>query len=46
VSYAFANQSRLGVQLAHVSNGGTGRDHLNPGPNEALLTYAVPLWLP
>jgi lipid A 3-O-deacylase len=40
-SYEFANQSRLGAQIAHVSNGGT--DHLNPGPNEVLLTYAIPL---
>ena len=46
VSYEFADQSRIGVQIAHISNAGTGRDHLNPGPNEVLLTYAIPLRRP
>jgi lipid A 3-O-deacylase len=45
-SYQFDNQSRLGAQVAHISNGGTGRRNLNPGPNELLLTYAIPLHLP
>lgn len=44
LSYEFANQSRLGVQLAHISNAGTHTE--NPGPNEVLLTYTIPLPLP
>lgn len=46
VSYEFGNQSRLGVEFTHISNAGTGRDHRNPGPNEVLLTYGIPLRLP
>ena len=46
LSYQFDDQSRLGVQVAHISNGGTGRRNLNSGPNELLLTYAIPLHLP
>jgi lipid A 3-O-deacylase len=46
VSYELSNQSRIGLQFAHVSNAGTGRRNANPGENELLLTYAVPLKLP
>jgi lipid A 3-O-deacylase len=44
VSYQFDNQSRLGVQFAHISNAGLSSH--NPGENELLLTYAIPLNLP
>ena len=44
LSYQFDNQSRVGVQVAHISNAGTSSR--NPGPNELLLTYAIPLHLP
>jgi lipid A 3-O-deacylase len=44
LSYQFDNQSRLGVQFAHISNAGLSRQ--NPGENELLLTYAIPLHLP
>jgi lipid A 3-O-deacylase len=44
VSYQFDNQSRLGVQFAHISNAGLSSH--NPGENELLLTYAIPLHLP
>lgn len=46
VSYELSNQSHIGVQFAHVSNAGTGRRNINPGENELLLTYAIPLKLP
>ncbi len=46
VSYELSNQSHIGVQFAHVSNAGTGKRNVNPGENELLLTYAVPLKLP
>jgi hypothetical protein len=44
LSYQFDNQSRLGVQFAHISNAGISR--VNPGENELLLTYAIPLQVP
>ncbi len=41
LAYQFDGQSRLGVQFAHLSNGGiNGR---NSGDNEVLVTYAIPL---
>ena len=43
VSYELSNQSRLGVQFAHISNAGVHAS--NPGENEVLLTYTVPLRL-
>lgn len=46
LSYELSNQSHIGVQFAHVSNAGTGKRNVNPGDNELLLTYAVPLRLP
>ena len=45
-SYELSNRSRIGVQFAHVSNAGTGKRSVNPGDNELLLTYAMPLRLP
>ncbi len=39
-SYEFANQSRLGITFAHISNASS---HLrNPGEQELMLTYAIP----
>ena len=46
VAYELGNQSRIGVQFAHVSNADTGKRNVNPGDNELLLTYAIPLKLP
>lgn len=40
-SYQFDQGSRLGVRFAHVSNAGIYKH--NPGENEVLLTYAMPL---
>jgi hypothetical protein len=44
VAYELNDGSRLGVQFAHISNAGIA-DH-NPGDNELLATYAIPLNLP
>jgi hypothetical protein len=44
LSYQFDNQSRLGVQFAHISNAGISST--NPGENELLLTYGIPLQVP
>jgi hypothetical protein len=41
VAYEFANRSRLGVQYAHISNAGI--HDINPGDNELLVTYSLPL---
>jgi lipid A 3-O-deacylase len=41
VAYAFADRSRLGMQYGHISNAGSHR--INPGENELLVTYALPL---
>lgn len=41
VAYEFDSGSRLGVQFAHVSNAGIHKR--NPGDNEMLVTYGVPL---
>ena len=41
LAYEFDGGSRLGLQVAHVSNAGVHRR--NPGENEALVTYALPL---
>jgi lipid A 3-O-deacylase len=40
-AYAFAGGSRLGVQYGHISNANIQR--INPGENELLVTYALPL---
>ena len=45
-AYELGDQARIGVQFAHVSNAGTGQPNVNPGPNELLLTYSMPLRLP
>jgi lipid A 3-O-deacylase len=44
VSYQFDNRYRLGVQFAHISNAGVNSH--NPGDNELLLTFSIPLTLP
>jgi lipid A 3-O-deacylase len=41
VAYRFDSGHRLGVRAAHISNAGVN-DH-NPGEEELLLTYSVPL---
>jgi lipid A 3-O-deacylase len=43
-AYEFSDRSRLGLQIAHISNGGLHRR--NPDDNELLVTYAFPLSLP
>ena len=41
LAYRFADRSRLGVAFSHMSNASLGRK--NPGTENLLLTYAVPL---
>lgn len=41
VRYQLGDGSRVGLQFAHVSNAFTGR--INPGDEEVLITYALPL---
>ena len=41
IAYEFDDHSRIGVQFAHISNAGI-HTH-NPGDNEWLATYAIPL---
>jgi lipid A 3-O-deacylase len=41
VAYRFDNGHRLGVRAAHISNAGVNEE--NPGEEELLLTYSVPL---
>ena len=43
-AYKFDDKSRLGLQIAHISNGGIYRR--NPDDNELLVTYGIPLHLP
>ncbi|TVR99487.1 MAG: acyloxyacyl hydrolase [Rhodospirillales bacterium] len=40
VSYEFADGSRLGLNVGHLSNAGTQPD--NPGQEEVYLSYAIP----
>ncbi|MEB8491533.1 acyloxyacyl hydrolase, partial [Acidithiobacillus ferriphilus] len=40
-AYQFANQSRLGIKIAHISNAYIANE--DPGEDEVLLTYALPL---
>jgi hypothetical protein len=40
-AYQFNRGSRLGVRFAHISNASIYDN--NPGENEVLLTYAIPL---
>ena len=40
-AYELADRSRLGLQYGHISNAGT--HDINPGDNELLLTYSLPL---
>lgn len=40
IAYQFADRSRLGVELSHLSNAGLDDD--NPGAETILLTYAIP----
>lgn len=44
LSYQFEDRSRLGLQFAHISDAGITRH--NPGDNELLVTYAIPVDLP
>lgn len=41
VAYRLSDDSRIGVRFAHVSN--AGYSHTNPGENELLVSYSVPL---
>jgi lipid A 3-O-deacylase len=40
-SYQFADRSRLGLRFGHISNANLHRR--NPGENDLMLTYALPL---
>jgi len=40
-AYQFENRSRLGLRLGHISNANIHRK--NPGDNDLMLTYALPL---
>jgi hypothetical protein len=42
-AYAFSNGSRLGLRIGHISNADTHK--VNPGENDVMLTYALPLGL-
>ncbi|MEB8520340.1 acyloxyacyl hydrolase, partial [Acidithiobacillus ferriphilus] len=41
LAYQFANQSRLGIKIAHISNAYIANE--DPGEDDVLLTYALPL---
>lgn len=41
VAYQFANETRLGLRTGHISNAGINR--VNPGENDLMLTYSIPL---
>ncbi|MDD5377740.1 MAG: acyloxyacyl hydrolase [Acidithiobacillus sp.] len=41
LAYQFADQSRLGIKIAHISNAYIANE--DPGEDEVLLTYAIPL---
>lgn len=41
LAYQFADQSRLGIKIAHISNAKIVPQ--DPGENEVLVTYAIPL---
>ena len=41
IDYRFGDWSRLGVSFHHISNAGLGKH--NPGEEEALLNYSIPL---
>lgn len=41
LAYRFEDRSRIGLAFSHMSNSGLGRN--NPGTENLLLTYAVPL---
>jgi lipid A 3-O-deacylase len=40
-SYQFANRSRLGLRIGHISNADLHRR--NPGENDLMLTYGLPV---
>jgi len=40
IAYQLEDRSRLGIQVARVTNAGISRS--NPGDNELLLIYAIP----
>ena len=44
LAYELDDHSRVGVQFAHISNADI--HNRNPGDNELLVTYAIPLHLP
>jgi len=41
IDYRFGDWSRLGVSFHHISNAGLGKH--NPGEEEALLNYSIPM---
>ena len=41
LAYQLADQSRLGIKIAHISNAYIANE--DPGEDEVLLTYALPL---
>jgi lipid A 3-O-deacylase len=42
-AYVFQNGSRLGLRFGHISNADIHR--VNPGENDLMITYAIPLGL-
>jgi hypothetical protein len=42
-AYAFENGSRLGIRFGHISNADIHQ--VNPGENDVMVTYAIPLGL-
>lgn len=40
-TYEFDDKSRVGIKLGHISNAGT--HHRNPGENDILAIYSLPL---
>jgi lipid A 3-O-deacylase len=44
VAWRFADKSRLGIDLNHLSNAGI--DDTNPGANQLLMFYAIPFERP
>ncbi len=42
-AYAFDNGTRLGIRFGHISNADIHR--VNPGENDLMVTYGMPLGL-
>lgn len=40
-AYQFADQSRIGLRFGHISS--AGLNHVNPGDEELMVTYSIPV---